>query len=192
MYKLKYKLKLLGEEYKEKFKCEVFLSDIKPRTDQYHQDLEMINSNINSLLRNSNIKRVKHSNIKSQNLHDDRHLKTNRNQGEEMSGVQLFCKNIYETVTQKTIGIELIKKSQWYPCKKLYNKGIQNSRYQNKTLNSYLQHQSQQQIHRRYTYSNNVTHNHPYSNSNNYHNQAPSYYYRLYQQSYIGRLESEV
>ena len=94
MYKLKYKLKLLREEYKEKFKCEVFLSDIKPRTDQYHQDLEMINSNINSLLRNSNIKRVKHSNITSQNLHDHRHLKTNRNQGEAMSSVQLFCKNI--------------------------------------------------------------------------------------------------
>ena len=42
------------------------------------------------------ISRVKHSNIKSQHLHDDRHLKRNRNQGKAMSGVQLFCKNIYE------------------------------------------------------------------------------------------------
>ena len=157
----------------------------------------MINHNLNSLLRNSNIKRAKHSNIKSQHLHDDRHLKRSRNQGEAMSGVQLFCKNMYETMTQKTIEktieMELIIKSQWYPSKHLYNRGIQNNIYQNKTLNSYLQHQSQQQIHRRYTYPNNVTHNHLYNNSNNYHNQAPSYYYRPYQRNcYIGRLESEV
>ena len=157
----------------------------------------MINHNLNSLLRNSNIKRVKHSNIKSQHLHDDRYLKRNRNQGEAMSGVQLFYKNIYETMTQKTIEktieMELIKKSQWYPSKNLYDRGIQNSRYQNKILNSYLQHQSQQQIHRRYTYPNNVPHNHRYNNSNNYHNQALSYYYRPYQRNcYIERLESEV
>ena len=85
---------MLAEEYKEKFKCEVFLSDITPKKDQDHQDVEMINHNLNSLLRNSNIKRVKHSNRKSQHLHDDRRLKRNRNQGEAMSGVQLFCKNI--------------------------------------------------------------------------------------------------
>ena len=103
-----YKLKLLAEEHKEKFKCEVFLSDIKPREGQYHQDVELINHNLNSLLRNSNIIRVKHSNIKSQHLHDDKHLKRNESQGEEMSGVQLFCKNIYETMTQKTIEMELI------------------------------------------------------------------------------------
>ena len=119
-----YKLKLLAEEYKEKFKCEVFLSDITSRKDQYHQDVEMINHDLNGLLRNSNIKRVKHSNIKSQHLHDDRHLKRNRNQGEAMSGVQLFCKSIYKTMTQKTIEMELIKKSQWYPSKSLYNRGI--------------------------------------------------------------------
>ena len=107
-----YKLRLLAEEYKEKFKCEVFLSDITSRKDQYHQDVEMINHNLTSLLRNSNIIRVKHSNIKSQHLHDDRHLKRNRSQSEAMSGVQLFCKNIYETMTQKTIEMELIKKSQ--------------------------------------------------------------------------------
>ena len=142
-----YKLRLLAEEYKEKFQCEVFLSDITSRKDQYHQDVEMINHNLTSLLRNSNIIRVKHSNIKSQHLHDDRHLKRNRNQSEAMSGVQLFCKNIYETMTQKTIEMELIKKSQWYPSKNLYTRGIQNSRYQNKNLNSYLQHQSQQQNH---------------------------------------------
>ena len=47
------------------------------------------------------ISRVKHSNIKSQHLHDDRHLKRIRNQGEAMSGLQLFCKHIYETMTQK-------------------------------------------------------------------------------------------
>ena len=38
-----YKLKLLAEEYKEKFKCEVFLSEITPRKDQYQQDVELIN-----------------------------------------------------------------------------------------------------------------------------------------------------
>ena len=81
-------------------------------------------------------KESKNSNIKSQHLHDDRHLKRNRNQGEAMSGVQLFCKNICETMTQKTIEMELIKKSQWHPSKSLYNRGIQNSRYQNKSLNS--------------------------------------------------------
>ena len=44
-----------------------------------------------------------------------------------------------------------------------------------------------------YAYPNNVTCNHPSNNSNNYHNQAPSYCYRPYQQScYIERLESEV
>ena len=36
-----------------------------------------------------------------------------------MSGVQLCCKNIYETMTQKTIETELSKKSQWYPSKNL-------------------------------------------------------------------------
>ena len=46
-----YKLKLLAEEYKEKFKCEVFLLDITSRKDQYHQDVEMINHNPNSLLK---------------------------------------------------------------------------------------------------------------------------------------------
>ena len=80
---------------------------IKPKKDQCHQDVEIINHNLNSLLANSHIKRVKHSNIKSQHLHDDRHLKRNRNQGEAVSSVQLFCKNIYEIMTQKTIEIEL-------------------------------------------------------------------------------------
>ena len=88
-----YKLKLLAEEYKEKFKCEFFLSAITQTKDQYHQGVERVNHNLNNLLRNSNIKRVKHSNIKSQHLHDDRHLKRNRTQGEATSGVQLCCKN---------------------------------------------------------------------------------------------------
>ena len=57
------------------FKCEVYLSDITPRKDQYNQDVEKINYNLNSLLANSHIKRVKHSNIKSQHLYNDRHLK---------------------------------------------------------------------------------------------------------------------
>ena len=82
-------------------------------------------------------------------------------------------------MVQKTIEIELIKQSQWYHSKNLYNRGIQNSRYQNKSLNSYLLHQSQQQNHQIYTYPNNVTHNHPYNNSNNYYNLAPPYYYRI-------------
>ena len=102
---------MLAEEYKEKFKCEVFLSTITPRKDQYHQGVEMVNHNLNSLLGNSNTKRVKHSNIKSQHLHDDINLKRNRTQGEAMSGVQLCCKNIYETMTQKTIETESSKKS---------------------------------------------------------------------------------
>ena len=72
--------------------CEVFLSDITARKDQYHQDVEIINHNLNNLLANSHIKRVKHNNIKSQHLHDYRHLKRKRNQGEAMSGVQLFYK----------------------------------------------------------------------------------------------------
>ena len=42
-----------------------------------------------------------------------------------MSDVQLFCKNIYETMTQKTIEMELIKKSRWYLSKSVYNRGIQ-------------------------------------------------------------------
>ena len=54
-----YKLRLLAEEYKEKFKCEVFLLDITPRKDPYHQDVEIINNNLNSLLGNSNIKSQK-------------------------------------------------------------------------------------------------------------------------------------
>ena len=58
---------MLADGYKEKFKCEVFLSDIKPRKDQYHQGVEIINHNLNSLLENSNMT-VKHSNIKSQHL----------------------------------------------------------------------------------------------------------------------------
>ena len=62
-----YKLKLLADGYKEKFKCEIFLSGIKPRKDQYHQDVEIINHNLNSLLENGNMT-VKHSNIKSQHL----------------------------------------------------------------------------------------------------------------------------
>ena len=99
----------------------------------------MVNHNLNSWLRNSNTKRVKHSNIKSEHLHDDRQLKRNRTQGEAMSGMQLCFKNIYETIAQKTVETELSKKSQWYPSKNLYNRGIQNSRYQNKSLNSYLQ-----------------------------------------------------
>ena len=53
---IKYKLKLLAEECKEKFKCEVFLLCITSRKDQYRQDVEMINHNQNGLLRNSNIK----------------------------------------------------------------------------------------------------------------------------------------
>ena len=153
---------MLPEEYKRKFKCEVFLSGITPRKDQYHQDVEKINHNLSSLLGNSNIKRVKHSNIEPRHLHDDRHLRRNRNQGEVMSGVQLFCKNIYKTMAQKTIEMELIKKSQWYLSKNVRNRGIQNRRYQNKNLNSYLQHQSQQPNH--------VTRNYPYNNSNSYHN----------------------
>ena len=42
-----YKLKFLAEEYKEKLKCKVFLLDITPGKDQYHQDIKMINHNRN-------------------------------------------------------------------------------------------------------------------------------------------------
>ena len=48
-------------------------------------------------------------------------------------------------MTQKTTEMKLIKKSQWYLSKNVYNKGTQNRKHQNKNLNSYLQHQSQQQ-----------------------------------------------
>ena len=63
--------------------------------------------------------------MRSQQLPDGKNLKRNRNQGEAESGVQLFCKNIYETMTQKTIEMELIKKSQWYLSTNIYNRGMQ-------------------------------------------------------------------
>ena len=115
-----HKLKLLAEEYREKFKCEVFLADITTRKNQYQQDVKIINHDLNSLLAYRHIKNVKHSNIKSCMMTDI---------WEEIENI--LCWN-------------------------------------------YLQHQSQQQIHWRYTYRNNITCNHP---CNNYQNQAPSYYY---------------
>ena len=60
-----HKLKLLAEECREKFKCEVFLADITTRKNQYQQDVEIINHDLNSLLAYSHIKNAKHSNIKS-------------------------------------------------------------------------------------------------------------------------------
>ena len=77
------------------------MSNITSRSNHYQG--HAINQSLAFHLSKSKVKRVKHNNLKSHHLHDDRHLKRSKNQGESMSGVQLLIKKMYETMTEKII-----------------------------------------------------------------------------------------
>ena len=94
-------LKHLAEAYQDKFQCDVYISDITPRNDQLAGQVDTVNQILDQRVSKSRIIRVKHRNLQTHHLYDDRHLRRNKTHGEVLSGVQIFAKNIYQALLGK-------------------------------------------------------------------------------------------
>ena len=95
------KIKTLAEAYQTRFNCEVFVSEVAPRGDQYNSHVNTVNKELRHHLSNSMVKRISHENLNPSHLHDDRHFRRNKTHGELLSGVQLFAKNLFESIINK-------------------------------------------------------------------------------------------
>ena len=111
------KLKTLAEAYQTRFNCEVFISGVTPRADQYNSHVNTVNKELRHHLSNSMVKRISHENLNPSHLHDDRHLGRNKTHGELLSGVQLCARKLFESITNKPMAPQKIQKS----CDKLRN-----------------------------------------------------------------------
>ena len=56
------------------------------------------------------VKRISHENLNPTHLHDDRHLRRNKTHRELLSGVQLFAKNLFESIINKSMAPQKIQK----------------------------------------------------------------------------------
>ena len=54
------------------------------------------------------VKRISHENLNPSHLHDDRHICRNKTYGELLSGVQLFARNLFESITNKLMAPQKI------------------------------------------------------------------------------------
>ena len=88
-----------------------------PRGDQNNSHVNTVNKKLRHHLSNSMVKRISHENLNPSHLHDDRHLRRNKTHGELLSGVQLFARNLFESITNKPMALQKIQKS----CNKLRN-----------------------------------------------------------------------
>ena len=104
------KIKTLAEAYQTRFNCEVFVSEVAPRGDQYNSHVNTVNKELRHHLSNSMVKRISHENLNPSHLHDDRHLRRNKTHGELLSGVQLFARNLFESITNKPMTPQKIQK----------------------------------------------------------------------------------
>ena len=96
--------------YQTRFNCEVFVSEVTPRGDQYNSHVNTVNKELRHHLSNSMVKRISHENLNPSHLHDDRHLRRNKTHGELLSGVQLFARNLFESITNKPMAPQKIQK----------------------------------------------------------------------------------
>ena len=81
-----------------------------PRGDQYNSHVNTVNKELRHHLSNSMVKRISHENLNPSHLHDDRHLRRNKTHGELLSGVQLFARNLFESITNKPMAPQKIQK----------------------------------------------------------------------------------
>ena len=81
-----------------------------PRGDQYNSHVNTVNKELRHHLSNSMVKRISHENLNPSHLHDDRHLRRNKTHGELFSGVQLFARNLFESITNKPMAPQKIQK----------------------------------------------------------------------------------
>ena len=95
------KIKTLAKAYQTKFNCEFFVSEVTPRGDQYNSHVNTVNKELRHRLSNSMVKRISHENLNPSHLHDDRHFRRKKTHGELLSGVQLFAKNLFESIINK-------------------------------------------------------------------------------------------
>ena len=166
------KLKELSESFQNKFNCEVFISGVTPRGDHYQNHVHEVNNRLKLLLSSSTVKLITHKNLNPSHLHDDRHLRRNKNQGESTSGVQLLAKNLFEAQTKKSLQPSRFDKILCYTPKTQF-RHYKPTKYQNKMnkefvlgdpLNSQYQYTSQYPNHYQTTYQD---FNHHYSNHAN-------------------------
>ena len=99
------------EAYQTRFKCEVFLSEVTSG-DQYNSHVNTVNKELRHHLSNSVVIRISHEklNLNPFHLHDDRNLRRNKTHGELLSGVQLFAKNLFESIINKPMTPQKIQK----------------------------------------------------------------------------------
>ena len=101
---LAFNLKNLSEKSHRKFSS--ILIRRSPRGDYYEGHVHPVNQEITYQLRNTHIKGVDHKNLEPRHLHNDRHLRRNKVQGEAISAVQLLAKNIYGKMSNKHLDPE--------------------------------------------------------------------------------------
>ena len=75
------KIKTLAEVYQSRFNCEVFVSEVTPRGDQYNSHVNTVNNELRHQLSSSVVKRISHENLNQSHLHDDRYLRRNKIHG---------------------------------------------------------------------------------------------------------------
>ena len=104
------KIETLAQAYQTRFNCEEFGLQVNPRGDQYNSHVNTANKKLRHRLSNSMVKRISHENLSPSHLHDDRHHRRNKTQGELLSGVQLFARNLFESITNKPMTPQKIQK----------------------------------------------------------------------------------
>ena len=104
------KIKTLAEAYQTRFNCEVFVSEVAPRGDQYNSHVNTVNKELRYHLLSSIVKRISDENLNPSHLHDDKHLRRNKTHGELLTGVQLFVRNLFESITNKPMAPQKIQK----------------------------------------------------------------------------------
>ena len=104
------KIKKLAKAYQTRFNCEVFVSEVTPRVHQYTSHVNTVNKKLRHHLSNSMVKRISNENLNPPHLHNDRHLRRNKTHEELLSGVQLFARNLFESITNKPMAPQKIQK----------------------------------------------------------------------------------
>ena len=104
------KIETLADAYQTRFNCEVFVLEVTPRGDKYNSHVNTANKKLKHHLSNSMVKRISHENLSPSHLHDDRHLHRNKTHAELLSGVQLFRRNLFESITNKPMAPQKTQK----------------------------------------------------------------------------------
>lgn len=93
----------LAEIYSKRFHCDVYVSDIIPRNDQYQGHVHAANkvSPYHIFDNKSPVQRISHNNIEEKHLYDKIHMRINKSTGERMPWVELLMQNIYPALINK-------------------------------------------------------------------------------------------